>query len=129
MTGIITLEDGSDIQVSNLGLGGALEFIAESISHIDAQLSRWLLDVAQRPGGSMDFDLRGLDITRRAAFWTGVESANTGLVDWDQDETYSPTVAAIRLFHERRSPQGVSADEGGISKIDLNDLWFESKAS
>lgn len=126
MTGIITLEDGSDIQASNLGLGGALEYIAQSISHIDAQLSRWLLDVAQRPGGSMDFDLRGLDVTCRAAFWRGVEFANTGLVEWNQDETFSPPVAAIRLFHERRSAQEVSA-EGGISKIDLNDLWFDGK--
>lgn len=126
MTGIITLEDGSDIQAPNLGLGGALEYIAQSISHIDAQLSRWLLDVAQRPGGSMDFDLRGLDVTSRAAFWRGVEFANTGLVDWNQDETFSPTVAAIRLFHERRSAQGVSA-KGDISKIDLNDLWSDSK--
>ena len=126
MTGIITLEDGSDIHASNLGLGGALESIGQSISHIDTQLSQWLLDVAQRPGGFMDFDLRGLDTTRRAAFWKGVEFASNGLADWNQREIHSPAAEVIRLFHERRGAEGASI-EGRFSKIDLSDLWYQKK--
>jgi len=124
VAGIITLDDGSDLYASNLGLGGALECIARAVSDIDTQLARWLLDVAQRTGGLMDFDLRGLSAASRSAFWAGVDRANDSLADWDQETCFSPAVGVLRLFHERRGVQGAASDEQ-VPAIDLGEIWFD----
>lgn len=124
MAGIITLDDGSDLYASNLGLGGALQCIARAVSDIDAQLARWLLDVAQRTGGLMDFDLRGLSAASRSAFWAGVDRANDSLADWDQETCFSPAVGVLRLFYERRGVQGAVIHEK-VPEIDLDEIWFD----
>lgn len=122
--GIIKLDDGRDLYASNMGLGGALERIARSVSDIDARFARWLLDVSQRTGGLMDFDLRGLSAASWSAFWAGVDRANDSVADWDQDTSFSLMVGVIRLFHERRGVQGAVSDER-VSKIDLDEIWFD----
>ena len=126
MAGIITLDDGSDVYASNMGLGGALERIARSVSDNDARLSRWLLDVSLRPGGFTDFDLRGLSVASRAAFWAGVDRANHSVMDWDQEASFSPTVGVIRLLHGRRDVQAAVSDER-VPEIDLDEIWFDAK--
>jgi hypothetical protein len=128
MAGIIKLDDGSDLYVSNIGLGGALERIAHSVSDIDARLARWLLDVSRRTGGFMDFDLRGLSAASRSAFWAGVDRANDEVADWDQETSFSPTVGVIRLFHERRSVQGTVRDER-VPEIDVDEIWFDGSVA
>lgn len=124
MAGIITLEDGSDLYATNMGLAGTFEEIALAITDTDVQLARWLFDVAQRNGGLMDFDLRGLSPERRAVFWTGVDRANDRFSEWDQMATFSPTVGVIRLFYENRSSRGQFDDEQ-IPPINLDELWFD----
>ncbi len=124
MAGVIKLDDGSDLYSSNMGLSGALERIGHSISDIDARLARWLLDVAQRIGGFMDFDLRGLSVASRTAFWIGVDRAHDQLVEWDQDASFSPAVGVVRLLHERRSVRGAVSDEQ-VPEIDLDEIWFD----
>lgn len=74
----------------------------------------------------MDFDLRGLSVANRSAFWAGVDRANDSVADWDQETSFSPTVGVIRLFHERRGVQGTVSGER-IPEIDFNDIWFDGK--
>lgn len=124
MAGIIKLDDGSDLCASNLGLSGALECIARAVSDIDTPLARWLLDVAQRPGGLMDFDLRGLSTARRAAFWAGVDRANAGVADWDQEACFSPAIGVLRSIHERRDVRWAASQEH-VPEINLDELWFD----
>lgn len=128
MAGIIKLDDGSDIYASNMGLGGALEEIGASISDTDTRLAKWLVDVAKRPGGLMDFDLRGLSPTHRAAFWLGVDRADAKFSDWDQDASFSPTVGVIRLFGERREAREKSSQEH-VPEIDLDEIWFDGETA
>ena len=124
MAGIIKLDDGSDLNASNLGLSGALECIARAVVDIDTRLARWLLDVAQRSGGLMDFDLRGLSAASRAAFWAGVDRAHAGVADWDQETCFSPAVGILRSFHESRGVQGAASAEH-VPEIDLDEIWFD----
>jgi hypothetical protein len=124
VAGIIKLDDGSDLYASNLGLAGALECIGRAVSDIDTRLARWLLDVAQRTGGLMDFDLRGFSVASRSAFWAGVDRANADVAHWDQETCFSPAVDVLRLFLERRGVQGaVSAEH--VPEIDLDEIWFD----
>jgi len=128
MAGIIKLEDGSDIYASSIGLAGAIERIAGSVSDIDGPLARWLLDVARRPAPFMDFDLRGLNATRRTAFWTGVDRAYNSFLEWDQAASFSPAVEVIRLLYERRCLEPTTEDRQ-VPQIDLDELWFDGNAS
>ncbi|MET3710314.1 hypothetical protein ABIC65_000994 [Sphingomonas trueperi] len=124
MAGIIKLDDRRDLYASNLGLGGALECIAHAVSDIDTRLARWLLDVAQRTGGLMGFDLRGLSAASRAAFWAGVDRAHAGVANWDQETCFSPAVGVLRLLYERRGVQGAASDDH-VPEIDLDEIWFD----
>jgi hypothetical protein len=124
MAGIVRLEDDSIVHASNLGLAGALEKIGMAISDADPRLARWLLDLAQRPGGFMDFDLRGLSSDGRAAFWLGVDRANEKSREWNQEVAFSASVSVIRQFHEKRGIQG-EADSKQVPRIDLDEIWFD----
>jgi hypothetical protein len=128
MAGIVVLEDGSDIYTSNMGLGGALAAIGEAIPDIDARLSRWLLDVSERCAPFMDFDLRGLSADSRRSFWIGVDRAYAKGADWDLDASFSPSVAVVRLFHERRDVQGFPFSEN-VDPIDLDEIWSDDEGT
>lgn len=128
MAGIIKLDDGSDIYASNMGLGGALEEIGAAISDTDTRLAKWLVDVAKRPGGLMDFDLRGLSRAHRAAFWLGVDRADAKFSDWDKDASFSPTVGVIRLFVERREAREKPSQEH-VPEIDIDEIWFDGETA
>ncbi len=124
MSGIITLEDGSDVYGSNLGLDGTFKTIADAIRDTNPRLARWLADIAQRPGGMMDLDLRGLSADDRASFWFGVDRAHEKFSGWDQDASFSPAVGVIRLFYERRDAPSHFVEDAHTQPIDLDDLWF-----
>ncbi len=125
MAAIIKLEDGSDVYASSLGVAGALEQIAQSIANIDPQLTRWLMDVAQRGAPFLDVDLLALSPPSRTAFWEGVGRANATKVDWDQEVSFSPSVAVIRELHERRRTQGPPR-RAVVPEIDLGEIWFDN---
>ncbi len=124
MSGIIILEDGNDIYASNMGLGGALERIGRALPASETKLATWLIDLSRRSGGFMDFDLRGLSIAHRNAFWAGVEKENDLSKDWDQDALYSQTVEVLRLFHQRRHSRRNPIEDARVEPIDLSELWF-----
>lgn len=76
----------------------------------------------------MDFDIRGLSVESRHAFWAGVEAANLRFATWDQLSSFSAAVGAIRLLHERRDA-GAKVEVTQVAKIDLDDLWFADEVA
>ncbi|MBB2749762.1 UNVERIFIED_ORG: GNAT superfamily N-acetyltransferase [Rhizobium aethiopicum] len=124
MAGIVRIDDNTAVHASNLGMSGALWKIGAAILDIDRHLACWLIDKSQRTAPFGDFDLRGLSPEARATFWIGVERANEKSRDWDQDAVYSPSVEAVRSFHEKRGPQ-CDGDEEKVDPIDLDEIWFE----
>lgn len=72
----------------------------------------------------MDFDLRGLGAKHREAFWIGMAAAFDRLREWDQATSFSPTVAAVRLIHEKGAGRPDVVNETDVTPVDLGDLWF-----
>lgn len=110
-----------------MGLSGALDEIGKAILDENPRLVRWLIDVSQRVSGFMEFDLRGLNPDDRAAFWLGVDCVNEKFRDSKQQATFCTAVDVIRLFHEKRLIQG-EVDEKPVSRIDLDEIWFDDNA-
>jgi len=131
MGAIVTLEDGSKLRASSLGMDGALHRIAEAIKDIEPRLARWLVDKGGRPGGCQDFDLNHLRPSSRASFWIGVEKAYARYAEWDQEASFRPAVAVIRMFFDMRSAQHTIGRSDALEidpdlEIDLDeDLWSD----
>lgn len=136
----IVLEDGRVLSGSNLGMTGMLERIAELLPPPQAKLAHWLMDKCEH-GYSIfgGFDLRGLTLDDREAFWKVAERDLQRRVEihgapqaWGENH-YSGT-CLLRLLEMRASmfrgepPDAMNDfpkpfDFDGTME-DLDDIWF-----
>jgi hypothetical protein len=123
MAGCITLEDGSMLWFSNLGLAGFQERLAGPVATEDVEMASWLNDMSQRHS-VQDIDLRGLDEHRRMIFWRGSEALYEQTRDWNQDSQFSQYIALLRTLHDRRDVQNELVQGTDIETIDLKERWF-----
>ncbi len=73
MAAAITLADGRCMSGSNLGVSCLFWLIGNETCA--GALKTWLLDMSERPGGFLDFDLRGLTPSDQEAFWSAAKCA------------------------------------------------------
>lgn len=123
MSGCITLEDGSTLWFSNLGLAAFQIRLAEAVAPYDVEMASWLNDMSQRHS-VQDIDLRGLDKHRRSIFWQGSETLYEQTRDWNQDFEFSQYIALLRTLYDRRDVQNEPVQGTDIETMDLKERWF-----
>lgn len=138
MAAAITLADGRCMCGSNNGASGMYWLIGTEIG--SGSLRTWLLDMSERPGGFLDFDIRGLSRINQDEFWSAAHIASDKLTalhgpEYRAREHAHGANCLARLLEMRNRevagepPLSMSNYEVVLEwdgkAIDLLDLWFD----
>lgn len=138
MAAAITLADGRCMSGSTIGVSCLFWLIGNETCA--GPLKRWLLDMSERPGGFLDFDIRGLTYLDQEAFWSAAKCASDKLAK-EHGPAYltregafgANCLARLLEFREKElagepplslSDYSIIMEWDG-AQVDFLDLWFD----
>lgn len=135
MSDNIVLDDGRVWWSSTIVVANVLHEIGKEVLDYNPQLSRWLLDLSDRPAPFMHFDIRGLTNLDATDFYRGALSVYKRLSIQHGDSWLSSNIGAsfnrlIEMHHKIKAgePPENFTDSEVITKhngelININELW------